>query len=350
MRHIYRFFFLLIPVFFQAAIVETFYGPINVEEPVLLELIESSAFQRLKLVRQYGVSYYITHKEEYNRYEHSLGVFALLREKQASLEEQIAGLLHDVSHTVFSHVGDYIFAKENQDKDYQTSIHEVFLEERGLGDILRKYNFRVDQVLPTHDLFPALEQDLPNLCADRIDYNIQGAYYQGFLSLEEARQIFKDLQFIEGSWVSSDHNLMKKLSLSSLFMTQNCWGSATNNLASHLLAEAMLKGLEVGIVSLEDIHFGTDQVIWNFLMQSENAFIRDKMNQLLFVKDSYQIVEPVDADLVIKCKFRGIDPWIRLDGKKVRLTEYDPLFFKQYMKVQSQMKKGWSICFNGEIQ
>lgn len=38
--------------------IETFYGEIDVEEPVLIELIQSPAFQRLKWVRQYGVSYY----------------------------------------------------------------------------------------------------------------------------------------------------------------------------------------------------------------------------------------------------------------------------------------------------
>jgi len=345
MKLLSRFFFLLLPLVFQAELVETFYGPIDIEEPVLLELIESPAFQRLKLVRQYGVSYYISHKEEYNRYDHSLGVFAILREKKVSLEEQIAGLLHDVSHTAFSHLGDYIFPQENLESDYQTSVHETFLEKRGFGEILQKYGFTVREVLPVEKLFPALEQPLPNLCADRIDYNIQGAYHQGFLTLEESREIFKDLQFVEGSWVSSNLELMKRLSLFSLFMTQDCWGSATNNLASRLLADAILEGLELGLISLEDIHFGTDQAIWDFLMESENVFIKETMRRLLLVKDSYQLVDFVESDLTIKCKFRGIDPWVIQNGVKMRLTSYDPSFSSQYKEVQEKMEKGWSIRF-----
>ena len=126
-------FFLIQSSLFSATIL-TFYGVLEVEEPVLLELIDSQAFQRLKSIHQYGVSYYTTHREEYTRYDHSLGVFAILRLKNASLEEQIAGLLHDVSHTVFSHVGDWIF----QENEYQDLIHSDFLERYGLGDILRK--------------------------------------------------------------------------------------------------------------------------------------------------------------------------------------------------------------------
>src|SRR5579862_5825782 len=84
----------------QNRIVATPYGNFNVHEPVLLELFDSPALVRLKGVRQYGVTYYAD-KKEYNRYEHSVGVWAILRRFNARLEEQIAGLLHDVSHTVF---------------------------------------------------------------------------------------------------------------------------------------------------------------------------------------------------------------------------------------------------------
>jgi uncharacterized protein len=345
MKLFYSILLSLLPFTFQAELIDTFYGPIDVEEPVLLELIASPGFQRLKQVRQYGVSYYITHNEEYNRYDHSIGVLALLRDKKVPLKEQIAGLLHDVSHTAFSHVGDYLFPQDNDDSDYQTSVHEKFLEERGFGEILRKYDYKVGEMLPLEKSFPALEQPLPNLCADRIDYNIQGAYHQGFLTLEEAKEIFSDLQFIEGRWVGSNMKLMKKLSLFSLFMTRDCWGSATNFLASRLLAEALKEGLDLGLISLEDIQFGTDQIIWDCLMKSDNAFIKKTMNQLLTVKNSYHIVDIVESDLTIKSKFRGIDPWIIQEGKKARLTYLDPAYATQYEEVKGQMEQGWFIRF-----
>lgn len=316
----------------------------EVVEPVLIELIESPAFQRLKNIHQYGVAYYTTHREEYNRYDHSIGVFAILRANNVSLEEQIAGLLHDVSHTAFSHVGDWIFGEENGDKGYQDKIHPIFLEKSGLADILRKHNFTVEDVLPTEELFPALENSLPNLCADRIDYNIQGAYYQGFITKEEAKLVFNDLRFVDRRWVSEDVELMKKVALFSLFMTGDCWGSPTNYMTSRFLADALLRAIHLGLITYDDLHFGTDQVIWDTLLLQEDEIIRKNMEM---IKDSalyFSVVEfSDDVDLVIKSKFRGIDPCIKSDLGYVRMTALDEQFAKEYEKTRSMIESGYPI-------
>ncbi len=324
--------------------IDTFYGPFEVNEPVLLELIDHPIFQRLKNIHQYGVAYYTTHTEEYNRYDHSLGVFALLREHNASLEEQIAGLLHDVSHTAFSHVGDWVFGKENQDKDYQNDIHIVFLKESGLADILEKFNFAADRMLPSEEFFTALENSLPNLCADRIDYNIQGAYYQGFITHDEAVSIFKDLTFKDNRWASTNPELMKKLTRFSLFMTQGCWGSATNYVTSRWLADAILRAIELGSLSHKDFHYGTDQEIWEKLISHSDQIIQKKMDMVLNSQNYFYDVDTSEqADYCVKSKFRGIDPWIFSGSECVRLTQMDTVLAQEYQKVKEVMAKGWLI-------
>lgn len=300
---IHLFFLLWIPYVLSARQIETFYGPIDVQEPVLLELIDSPTFQRLKNLHQYGVAYYTTHREEYNRYDHSIGVFTILRANNASIEEQIAGLLHDVSHTAFSHVGDWVFGRENQDKDYQNEIHVHFLEESGLATILKKYNFSSEQILPKEELFPALESGLPNLCADRIDYNIQGAFYQGFITHEEAITIFKDLVFTNNKWMSSNLELMKKLTRFSLFMTKDCWGSPTNYVTSRWLADAILRGIDLGSISYTDLHFGTDQEIWDHLILQNDPVIQKKMKMVLDPHAHFSLVDKMEeADFIVKSK------------------------------------------------
>jgi HD superfamily phosphohydrolase len=338
------FILLWLPCILCAKQLDTFYGPLEVNEPVLLELIESPTFQRLKSIHQYGVAYYTTHREEYNRFDHSVGVFAILRVNHASIEEQIAGLLHDVSHTAFSHVGDWVFGKENQDKDYQNDIHALYLEMSGLADILKKHGFTVDQILPHEELFPALENSLPNLCADRIDYNIQGAYYQGFITYEEVLTIFHDLRFSENRWVSTSPELMKKLTRFSLFMTQTCWGGPTNHLMSRWLADAILRSIEIGVISQKDFHFGTDQDIWDLLMMQKDPIIAQKMWMVMHPQDYFSVVDTTaEADDIVKSKFRGINPWILSGSTCVRITEMDRQIAEEFEKVRQIVTSGWLI-------
>ena len=324
-------------------LINTFYGPVQVEEPVLLELIHSPAMQRLKHIHQYGVAYYTTHTEPYNRYDHSLGVFVVLRIKGASLEEQIAGLLHDVSHTVFSHVGDWIFGRENQDKDYQTLIYNSYLQQAGIEAILNKHGFTVDQVSPSRKGFLALEQPLPNLCADRIDYNIQGAFYQNFITHHEALEILDDLQFVDNAWISTRPDLMEKLVRYSIFMTEDCWGSVPDYLASRWLADALLRAVDIGIMTRHTIHFGTDDPVWNQLLASDDPHIQNCMQKVLNTEAFHRLVNHTEATLIVKSKFRGIDPLINHHGHPVRLTSLNPDLFQDYTAVKEKMAKGWAI-------
>lgn len=89
---------------------ETIHGSLVVDDPLAIELIQSPAMQRLKNIFQYGVNEFITpSRYPYTRFDHCLCVYQLLKMHNASRKEQIAGLLHDVSHTVFSHVSDMLF-------------------------------------------------------------------------------------------------------------------------------------------------------------------------------------------------------------------------------------------------
>ena len=123
-----------------------------------------------------------------------------------------------------------------------------------------------------------LEQSLPDLCADRIDYNIQGAYFQKFITKDEAKQILRDISFEEGKWVLKSAELAEKLSRFSVFMTKDCWGSAQNSVTSKWLAEAILQGFKTGDVSWHDFHFGTDDQIWRQLSASKDPLIHTPYN------------------------------------------------------------------------
>ncbi|MCH8317407.1 MAG: hypothetical protein IIA88_02745 [Bacteroidetes bacterium] len=60
-------------------IIDRIYGEEEITEPILIELIESPALQRLKNISQLGMPQEYNYKKVFSRYEHSVGVLILLR-------------------------------------------------------------------------------------------------------------------------------------------------------------------------------------------------------------------------------------------------------------------------------
>src|SRR3954453_23439431 len=143
------------------------YGDVTIEDPRLLALIACPTFQRLRGIRQAGPSALAFPFKTVTRYEHSLGVHLLLRRLGADLREQVAGLLHDISHTAFSHAVDFIFASEEQ--NHHEQLKHEFLGRADIVAALGPLGFTPEEFFDD-SIYRLLERPLPWLCADRLDY------------------------------------------------------------------------------------------------------------------------------------------------------------------------------------
>ena len=147
------------------------YGKFKITEPVLIELIEAPSMQRLKKISQLGLPDRYYHRKGFSRFDHSIGVLLALRQLKADLEEQVAGLLHDVSHTAFSHLVDWVIGDPTKE-DFQDKNHLSYLKKSEIPKILSEAGFDVKQIAD-HHRFKLLERDAPEMCADRLDYALR---------------------------------------------------------------------------------------------------------------------------------------------------------------------------------
>jgi len=95
-------------------------------EAMVIELIDSVPFQRLRRIRQLGPAFLTFHGAESSRFTHSLGVFEIARralnkllEIDISLEKYKgvlygAALLHDLGHGPLSHTGEEMFGLKHE--------------------------------------------------------------------------------------------------------------------------------------------------------------------------------------------------------------------------------------------
>ena len=87
-------------------------------ESLLIELIDTPPFQRLRRIRQLGPASLTFHGAESSRFTHALGVMAITRRAFDGLASRhpalrphraavlCAALLHDIGHGPFSHTAD----------------------------------------------------------------------------------------------------------------------------------------------------------------------------------------------------------------------------------------------------
>jgi len=329
------------------------YGTISITEPLEIELINCPTMLRLKKIHQYGATYYGGLPYFYSRYDHSIGVYFLLKQFNCTQKEQVAGMLHDASHTAFSHVAEVVFKYHNPLHSYQDTIHQSFLEQQGLDTILSKYNLTIKDVIhkdtektgPDSSSFMALEQDLPDLCADRIDYILEGGFYEQQVTREEIQAILKTLRFENNHWFFVDVASAEKFSTLSLYLTENVFSGILNDATYHWLSLALLKAFELNIVTKEEFCTSFDEAIWKKLEASNNPFISEMLHKIINWQQYCMRGTPESFDLHTKSKFRGVDPLVLVEGKFSHLTELSPSYAQAYYATKKRMGLGSYVSF-----
>lgn len=227
----------------------------NVELPgVFRDLLETAAMKRLGGVHQSGAIFLVNPDMSHSRLEHSIGVMLLIRMMGGSELEQIAGLLHDVSHTAFSHVGDYVF--NNRDEDY----HEEMLMNSEIPEVLIKHGYHLNQILDGN--FSILEQPLPGLCADRLDYTLRDSLHAGLINRQAITLFLQYITLKDGKIVITDQSQVDWINSLYEKLNQEIFNLPLHLYANHHLAILIRDFLKNGFITEADL-FKDDTFLLN---------------------------------------------------------------------------------------
>ncbi len=163
------------------------HGFIRISHPLVFSIIEHPYFQRLRRIKQLGLTEYVYPGALHTRFHHALGAYHLmgialdtLRSKGIDISDeealacQIAILLHDVGHGPFSHALEY------------TILEGVHHEQLSLL-IMQKLNEQFNNALHLAIRIFCNEYERPffhqlvssQLDMDRLDYLQRDCYFTG---------------------------------------------------------------------------------------------------------------------------------------------------------------------------
>ena len=284
-------------------------------EKVIEALILSPPVQRLKGIHQGGASFLVNENWNVTRYDHSIGVMLLIRKLGGTLEEQIAALLHDVSHTAFSHVVDFVLEKKSE--DYHEEIYQIIIEESEIPAILEKYNYNYKDVLHNHSKWSLLEQPLPELCADRVDYTLRDMVEYQQLSLEDVQLFLGDLTIAGGKMQLQTVEIAEWFVKIYYEEVIDFFMDPLNIYGYSMLAKTLKLALAKEIITLADFQ-EDDKGLLQKLYQSKDEEVLNLLGKL---NSNVKVLEDKnDYDIHQTNKIRMIDPAVYNGNKSSRAS------------------------------
>lgn len=173
---------------------------IHIQDRIILQLIDTKEFQRLRRIKQLGTSQYTFHGAEHSRFNHSLGVYEITRriinnfarnypsveagdglwDDNERLIALCAALLHDLGHGPFSHTFEVIFHTDHE----QITQNIILSKDTEVNAILRQmgddFPAKVASVInKTYANQQVVQLISSQIDADRMDYLLRDAFYAG---------------------------------------------------------------------------------------------------------------------------------------------------------------------------
>lgn len=162
------------------------------DDRLIIELIDSAEFQRLRRIKQLGIAMFTYQGAEHSRFTHSIGVMHLMTRtlnllgahhtisEEARIVGRAGALLHDLGHGPFSHVIEKVFRFHHEDW-----TRRIILDEgTEVNGMLRGYDDELPAKLASlykHDYSPAFISQLVSsqLDCDRMDYLLRDSLMTG---------------------------------------------------------------------------------------------------------------------------------------------------------------------------
>lgn len=163
------------------------YGFISIPHNLIFDIIEHPYFQRLRHIKQLGLTAYVFPGALHTRFHHALGAMHLmtkaldiLKAKKVALNKKtrkaaiLAILLHDIGHGPFSHALEYSIVKDIKHETlsllFMKELNKEFNGELSLAIEIFQGNH------PKHFLHQLLTSQLD---VDRIDYLNRDSFFTG---------------------------------------------------------------------------------------------------------------------------------------------------------------------------
>jgi len=280
------------------------YGFISIKSPLIFDLIEHSYFQRLRYIKQLGMTHLVYPGALHTRFHHALGAMHLMQLAVEHLQSKgheitaeeaeaacIAILLHDIGHGPFSHALEHTLVNgishETISRLLMDSLNEEFNGKLDLA--LKIFNNQYHK--------PFLHQLISGqLDLDRLDYLNRDSFFSGVTEgTVSSDRIIKLLNIDNGNLVVEEKGIysIEKFLIARRLMYWQVYLHKTVIAAEQLLVKILERAKE--LAKNGEALFATP-ALKHFLYKDikEDTFLNDKENLYYFsLLDDHDVMSSI---------------------------------------------------------
>lgn len=281
----------------------------------------------------------------YSRLDHSVGVALIVWHFTHDKAQTIAGLLHDISTTVFSHVSDFRKGDALTQTFTEGPTASIIRGDSQLQALLAADGLTNEQVEDYH-IYPVADNEIPQLSADRLEYMFpSGMALDGSWTMEEIKRCYNDIEILTNEDGNPELGF-KTVEIAEEYCRHFCMIGHIlqlneNKLTLHLLGQIMNLAENLGVVKEEEFMMLSEaQIIeklenWskNFKENQREEFRADKKSFLYCLFKAFRTMTSIEHTRTalqdkeyfcvnLKVKQRYINPLVQLEnGSALRLYE-----------------------------
>jgi len=282
-------------------------------DDLALALIDTPEMQRLRRIRQLGLSNFVYPGANHTRFEHSLGTLHLTDQLLHQLqvmgperdEVRAAALLHDIGHGPFSHATEELI-RQRTGKGHDDV--EGRISNGAIADVLKAHSLnpmRIAQLIQGETAYGQLINS--EIDVDKMDYLVRDAHYTGvaYGTIDYVRLIH-EMELCEEQLVIREGGIQaaESLLVSRFLMHPTVYYHHVSRIAEAMFAHAIEELIRSGLDPVE--LSGMDDYELMMLLRGSKGYskeICERMdNRRLFKRALYIGKDSVNVEKVLKLR------------------------------------------------
>ena len=319
------------------------YGHLTVPS-VISEAMKAPAVQRIAGIdMNCGMAYtsfpLFRQGEPYSRAQHCRNVSILVYHFTGDLSQALAGLFHDISTPVFSHVVDFFNGDYMTQESTEEQTASMIRNDPVIQKLLSSCGIPLEDVVDYHR-YPVADNDMPKLSCDRLEYTLGNAVNYRFITAETARKFLDDLCVFRTAVNETELAFRSEpIALEFAWTALRCgkiYSGREDRYSMERLARLLKQAVADGILETKDLYTTEAEVI----AKLENSPLRGAWTAFTQLSSVIEASGPEDG-IRVNAKRRYIDP-LSCGGKRV--SETDPAFRNA---VQDFIEEDYSVYLKG---